>query len=90
MCEFGNALPVAIVIKEPPCVTRLEVLGCIGTRLMHVAFDACPEFFNPGLEQSPDENDPLGLIVCNVLFGNQRRWHLALHRCDIDPIRGIL
>ena len=66
--EFGDALPVAIIVEKAPAFARFQVLGGIGARLAHVVRDTGPDRFDMILEQSANHDGAVALIGVDIGF----------------------
>ena len=76
LLEFGNALPVAVIVEETAAFAGIEVFGGIFAGLGHVGLDATAQRLDVIAEQALDQNDSVALIFFDVFLGNERMRHV--------------
>ena len=76
--ELRNSRPVAVIVEEPPALSRFQIFRRIGTGLAHVALDTGADRIDPILEEARQIDRPVTTKVGHLL--GRRVPHCILTR----------
>ena len=67
-----NAVPVAVIVKEPARLARLQIFCCIGAGIGHIHLDAGGNLLDEISEQAAHQNRAVAGVIINMLLGDKR------------------
>ncbi len=73
--KFGDARPIAVIVKETPCLTGFQIFGGKFARFRHVARNPFAQGLDMVGKQPPDQHDAIALVGRYIRRADQRVCH---------------